>query len=784
MKVERVGSSGCSGTRSARLSPRASSPARLADRRSQSGPEATWLEPGISFELLESKLQSPRSGRRSVPRTRLVERLNRSTEPPIVVVRAGPGYGKTTVLAQWVASHDPAKFAWVSADQDDNDPVVLLTYIAAALDRVSPLGSDVFAGLASPGASIEAKILPRLGHALASMDTPFVLVIDDAHVIENPRCVDAIMTLAEHLPEGSRLALSTRDQSALPLGLLRTRALLLELAAEELRMDGEEVRALLSAEAVNASEEDIAELLRRTEGWPAGVYLAALSAKAAGSAPGGVATLTGKDPFVVDFLRSEFLARLPRDELRFLTRTSVLERLSGPICDAVLGSTDSSQMLESLERSNRFVVALDRNREWYRCHHLVREMLAAELAGSQPDQHSLLLGRAIDWCAANGDDIAAIRYAQAAGDVQRVSAAMVRGIQPTYQSGRSATVEQWLAWLEAHDDLERHPAVAVIGAMFHAASGRPTEAERWGDASERGGYQGTLPDGSRSIESWRALLRAFRCRDGVEAMRADARLAVRTIAPESEWHPRAVAHLGVAELLEGNVDAADDLFSDAAEEGRQLGSPNMIPVALAERAIIAIAREEWVRADTLAEHAVWAARRTRLEDAAINALAYAVAARTALRSGRRASAHDLLAQAQGRVGLLTYALPIPAVQTRLQMTRTYLELADRGGARVMLAEMDAILRRLPRLGTLPGEVAELRSKASSAAPDARGAAPLTAAELRVLPLLTTHLTFKEIGERLFLSRHTVKSHAMSIYRKLGATSRGGAVQRAREVGLL
>lgn len=739
---------------------------------------------GTPFELLDSKLQPPRLSERSVFRTALLERLNRSSGPPVIVIHAGPGYGKTTVLAQWAASGEQQAFAWLSADQEHNDPVVLLTYIAAALDRLAPLDLGVFEALASPDASIEGKILPRLGHALVRMESPFVLAIDDAHAIENPRSIDAIVTLAGHLPEGSRLALATRDHSALPLGLLRTRALLLELGADDLSMQADEARALLGAEDVEYANDDLAELVRRTEGWPAGLYIATLSARATHAVPGDAVKLTGKDPFVVDFLRSEFLEHLPPEELRFLTETSLLELLSGPLCDAVLETTGCSAMLASLEASNRFVVALDREGEWYRCHPLVRDMLAAEHARSEPDRVSSLLGRAFDWCAANGQEVSAIRYGQAAGDADRVAVHMGRCVQPVYQSGRTATVAQWFSWLQKHGELERYPAVAVIGAMFHAATGRPTESDRWAVPAENGSYQGRLPDGSASIESWRALLRALRSRNGITSLRADAALAVETIAPESPWHPRAAVILGVSELLSGEAERADDLLADAAEEARHLGAPNMLPIALAERALIAIERDEWVRADALAEQAVFAARRTRLEDQAINALVYAVAARTALRSGRAARAHEMLAQAQGPYAQLTYALPIPAVQTRMEMAQTYLELADQGRARTLLAEIDSILRRCPDLGTLLDRVAELHTRVNAAADGVPGSSALTAAELRVLPLLTTHLTFREIGEQLYLSRHTVKSHAMSIYRKLGVSSRNAAVKRARDVGLL
>jgi LuxR family transcriptional regulator, maltose regulon positive regulatory protein len=749
----------------------------------ESSTERAQTETGAPFELLESKLQPPQLADRSVSRTDLLERLDRPMGAPIVVVHAGPGYGKTTLLTQWAGSARRRRFAWVSAHYEDNDPIVLLSYIAVALDRVTELEGDVFEALASPGASVEDKILPRLGHAMAQIETPFVLVIDDAHVIQNPQCINAIVALAGHLRNDSRLALSTRDHSLLPLGRLRARGLLLELSAKELRMENEDARALLSAEGVQASDQDIGELLGRTEGWPAGLYLAALAARTNESRPGGVAKLTGKDRFVVEFLQSEFLAGLPPRELEFLTRTSMLELLSGPLCDEVLESTGSSALLESLERSNRFVVALDRNGEWYRCHHLVRETLAGELSGSEPDQMAGLLSRAADWCAAHGQDVAAIRYGQAAGDVHRVAGNMERVVLPVYQSGRIATVDAWFKWFEAHGELEQYPAVAVIGAMFHAAAGRPTESERWAACAERGERSGQLPDGSESIESWRALLRAIRSRDGVVAMTEDAALAMRTLAADSPWHPLSLVISGIAEVLGGAHETADDLFADAAEEARHLEAPDMLPLALAERAMIAIARDEWVRADGYSEHAVWAARRSRLEDSALNGLVYAVAARCALRSGRTASAHELLAHAQRLIPQLTYALPAPAVQAQVETARACLELADQSGARTLVGEIDAILRRCPDLGLLGDQAAELRSSLSAADREAPGVSLLTEAELRVLPLLSTHLTFREIGERLYLSRHTVKSHAMSIYRKLGVGSRGGAVERAQELGL-
>jgi LuxR family maltose regulon positive regulatory protein len=280
------------------------------------------------------------------------------------------------------------------------------------------------------------------------------------------------------------------------------------------------------------------------------------------------------------------------------------------------------------------------------------------------------------------------------------------------------------------------------------------------------------------------MLRAFRGRDGITTMHADATLAVRSLAPTSVWHPVAMVLLGWATLLSGDADEADDIFADVADEAADLGAPDMISISLAERALIAIGRDEWVRADELAERSISSARRSRRENSALNAVAYAVAGRTTLHAGRPSSSHDLLANAQRRLPQLTYAFPVPAVQTRLELARAYLTLADQAGARTMLREVDAILRRRPDLGSLPVQAADVEATVSTAGRNAPGASALTAAELHVLPLLSTHLTFREIGARIYLSHDTVKSHWVSIYRKLGVTSRAAAIEKARDIGLL
>jgi LuxR family transcriptional regulator, maltose regulon positive regulatory protein len=740
--------------------------------------------PAPAFEVLEAKLRAPQGRGGAVPRTALIDLLEeRPSAFPVVFVSAGPGWGKTTLLAQWDA-RSQRPFAWVSVDEGDNDPIVLLTYVATALDRVAKLDPGVFEALASPGASLEGQVVPRIGAALAELDQPVVLVVDDLHLLDHTACLDAIAALARHVRDGSQLALSARGRPALPLGSLRARGLAREVGPDELRLDEAEAGRLLSAAGLDLEEAEVAELTAHTEGWSAGLYLAALSAKATGAGANGPTAFRGDDSFLADYLRSELLARLPPGELRFLTRTSILVRMSGPLCDAVLDASGSAAELESLESSNLFVVALDRNRQWYRYHHLFQELLRSELERAEADLVPRLLARASGWCEANGQPEAAIGYAQEAGDVDRVAQLVALNSLPAYQSGRSATVERWLRWLEEHGGGERDAAVAVIAGLYNAISGRAAEADRWSDAAERASYEGTLPDGSASIDAWRALLRAQRCRQGVARMRADAELAVATLARGSQFWPNALLLLGVARLMAGEVDEADELFADVVEEGVALGAADGVAVALSERAAIAVGRGAWVQAEELTNRAVRFVRQTRTEEYTTSAIVHALAARVALHRGDAPGAEDFLARAQRQRLRLTHALPHLATQTRLELARAYLMRADAAGVSTMLREIDAILRRQPDLGTLGGQADELRASLTTMRAEAPGASTLTEAELRLLPYLGTHLSFREVGERLFVSRHTVKSHAMAVYRKLNVTSRNEAVERSRALGLL
>ena len=735
------------------------------------------------FDLVAAKLHRPLIRPGAVRRSRLIERLVRGDHRPIVSVAAPAGYGKTTFLAQWARSNGQA-FAWVSVDDADNDPKILLAYMAEALDAVQPIGGRVFDALASPGSSVLGSVVPRLASAFSAMTTPVVLVIDDVHLLRNFECRAALPVLADHVPAGSRLVLAGRDQPPLRIARLRTEGRIVEIGPEDLSLTPGEAAALLDDAGVILGEDDAAELYRRTEGWPAGLYLAALYLRGGGSLPSAAVSFSGDDRLVSEYVESEFLSRISRQQREFLTRTAALERMSGPLCDMVLDLPGSAATLAHLARSNLLLVPLDRRGEWYRYHHLFRDMLLAELWRLEPELMPSLQRRAAEWYARNGEPEEALEYWIKAGEVAAAAPLIGALTFAAYQRGMVSTAERWLGWLDDHADMDNYPAVAVLAAALSAVTGKALDADRWAKIAERGAVVARLPDGSLSIEPWLALLRALLCREGAAQMRSDAELAASTIAAGSFWRATPILLQGMAHLMSGDVGRADVLFEDAAAEARTAGGTTDACVALAERSLLAMARGAWDLADRHLSAARSVAREANLEDYPPATIMYAVAARLALHEADRPRARLELTRAQRLRPALTYVLPHLAVQARLELARCHLALADAAAARILLREIDEILIRRPGLGAFVRDAEDLRAELSRARGSHAGASALTVAELRLLPLLSTHLSFPEIAGELFLSPHTVKSQSRSIYRKLGSSSRSQAVSRARELALL
>lgn len=741
---------------------------------------AAWFGP--SFLLEASKLDPPPPRAGTVRRTALLERLEASAAAPVLAVAAPPGYGKSALLAQW-AEQTPGRVAWLSLEREDNDPAVLLAYLAAALHRLEPIDVAVLRTRVGPGASVAAIVARRASATLTSMAGPVTLVLDHTEVLHNTQCRDAIAELALHLPPTARLAVASRETPPVPLARLRSRGAVVEVGVDDLVMDASEARQLLAGAGVHVDDDQVDDLVRRTEGWPVGLYMAALALKAGRRHDTTGFAFAGDHRLMADYLRTELLAHVPRGRVSFLTRTSVLDRMCGPLCDAVLDRTRSGRLLEDLEASNLLLVPLDSRREWYRYHKLFRQLLRFELNQREREVVAQLHSRAAAWCAVNGQPDMAISHAQAAGDADVVARLVEAHVQEAYASGRRETVSRWLQWFDDQESIERYPGVAVLGAVVRAVMGQAAAAERWAEAAERAPAGVTLEDGT-SLDGWRAMLRAFLCRNGTGRMRRDAQRARDDMTSESRWLPVSVALEGVSWLLDGEPERADPLLMRAAAIGRDIDAWPVTAAALAERAILAMDRDDWHDADAMAETGVAIVRDTGLDDYGTSALVLAVAARTAAHLGDLDRARERLAAGARLRPQLSYVLPFYSVQTLLQLVRTYLALADPVGARVVLREANDILRLRPDLGTLPAEADELRVTIDTLRAGAVGASSLTSAELRLIPFLSTHLSFREIGERLHVSRHTVKTQAISVYRKLGVASRSEAIERAQAAGLL
>jgi LuxR family transcriptional regulator, maltose regulon positive regulatory protein len=718
----------------------------------------------------------PVARERLVPRTALIDRIMSSNEPVITVV-APPGYGKTTLLAQW--ARQLGSVAWVSCEHSDNDPVALWSHVLAALDRIEPVSAQATALLAASGGGVD--VVPRLVAYMSAMRRPVAVVLDHLELVTSPQCTTSIAEFALRVPNDWRLALASRDTVPIPVSRLRLARQIAEIGIDHLAMSTDEAAALLRGAGATVSAAETNELVKRTEGWPAGLYLAALAIKSGARATGF--SFTGDDRLVDDYLRTELLARLSPSQARFLMRTAILDQMSGPLCDAVLGGKGSARMLEELERHNLLVVPLDRRGEWYRYHHLLRELLLAELRRDGPQILSKLHSRAASWYEENGMAESAVEHADAARDTDRVARLVLHLMQPVWASGRIETVRGWMELLDKRPRVRYYAAIAAHGALIFALLGRAQEAERWVGVAESFPASGTLPDGS-TVASTLAYLRAILCREGPAVMREDAALALQGLSPASPYRAAMLHSEAMSWLLEGNLDRADTLLNHAYDVATGFGIEPMAAMVLAEQSLVAAQRKQWAAVDSLLRRAVKIVDAGHFDAYWTSALVFAAAGHSAARRGDMREARQAVRRAARLRPLLTYALPVVSLQALLELARTYLALVDPAGARAVLQQAHEILRRRPDLGTLATAVERLQARVEQiTAAAAVGSSSLTTAELRLLPLLPTHLSFPEIAERLFVSRHTVKSQAQSVYRKLGVSSRGAAVEVIAELNM-
>jgi LuxR family transcriptional regulator, maltose regulon positive regulatory protein len=737
-----------------------------------------------AFDLLASKLRRPMLRPGTVRRSLLIKRLTDADGRPIVSVVAPAGYGKTTLLSQW-AERSGQPLAWVSVDEADNDPKVLLSYIAHALNAIEPIGDRVFEALASRGRSVLGSMVPRLASAFSSMTSPIALVLDDVHVLRNSECRAVIPVLADHVPDGSRLVLAARAEPPLRTARLRAEGKILEIGPGDLALTPAEAASLLRGAGVTLSQDEVAELHQRTEGWPVGLYLAALFLREGGSLRAAAVCFSGDDRLVSEYMESEFLARISRRRRAFLTRTAVLERMCGPLCDAVLEAGGSAATLAALARSNLLLVPLDRRGEWYRYHHLFRDTLMAGLERHEPELAPVLRRRAAGWCSRSGLPEEALEYSMAAQDVETAARLVEKlGVQ-THRQARFTTLRRWFRWLEEEGGIEGHPMVAVLASLFFVLTARPTDAERWADVVDQWQYGDAARPADPFAEAHAAQLRAIMCRRGIKQMRADAEEARQRCAAAGIVAPAPALFEGIARVLSGDLGGGDACFADAVRAGEAAKAPEALAVAYCERSLVSMARGQWRRAGSLAGQADTVLRQAGIEDSFATLLVCAVRARAAMHGGVPTAARRELARAQRVRPMLTYAHPQLSGQARIELTRVHLALGDVAGAKALMHEIDELLERRPGLGTLVGEAQVLRTLlAAELGPGAPGPSALTAAELRLLPMLSTHLSFPEVADELLLSPNTIRSQTASIYRKLGVTTRSQAVARSRDLGLI
>jgi LuxR family maltose regulon positive regulatory protein len=718
-----------------------------------------------------------------VERPALIQLLRESLAK-LILVDAPAGYGKTTLIAQWrMNASDGRSFAWVTLDADDNDPVRLWTHVVHGLLRARPeLGlAPILDILRARQPDIGASVLPVLVNELAALRGRVVLVLDDYHLIRERSCQEQARFLLQHLPPEAQLVLTTRADPPLPLGRLRSTGDMLELRMSDLRFSPAEASVLVLRNAgVQLEETSLTELIARTEGWPAGVYLAALSLRGHPSPADFVHQFRGDSRYIADLLVEEVLNRQPVRIRHFLARTAILDHFSAPLCDAVVESGDAGEIIETLERENLFVVAVDENRGWYRYHRLFAQLLRSQLARSEPDIICDLHRRASAWYRQSGSALEAISHALAAGDIADAVELIVARWSAFADVGRVAVVRGWLDAL-GDDLIAAHPLAAHCAAWAAALGGDRPSVARWLPVIEAADYPGPLPDGMRSLKSSAAMLRGVFGFDGICAMRESASLAVKLENdPTSPWYALARVGLGFSLYMCGELDAAS-----AALEEALVSEPSMALVrmqALSAMCLVATAQGRLLRAQDLADAARGFSGRGDLGQSPQSAMACLAAGALNAARGQLDAAGDELTRALRLRRKVPGISPWPTLEALLLLAGVRLRLGDPSAgelldeARDVLAALpdgaDAQLARLRRLGQ---ELAALYGGSSAEA--------LTEREATVLRLLRGTLSLREIGLQLHLSPNTIKTHTRVIYRKLGVSTRLQAVQQGRRMGI-
>jgi LuxR family transcriptional regulator, maltose regulon positive regulatory protein len=740
---------------------------RTTDQHDQAG--------RVGAANLPAKLRPPRVRADALTRTALVERLAGATDVPCVVLSSGAGYGKTTVVRQWV-EQDPRPVAWITLDVGDNDPVALLRYLLIALDQVEPLLQDDWGGFERSDAPALRRLLAA---AVADDRRPAVVVLDDVHVVGATEAWQVIRELVDLAPEGWQVVVSVREVPRIDLPRRRLQGSVLELGTEDLAFTPDEAMAVMAGSGAVLDGATAAQVVAQSEGWPAGVYLAVLALHDHDDPAGLVGGLRGDHRLLAQYFHGELLSRMPDHLRRFLVHTSVLERVCGPLCDAVTGSTGSGAVLEELATSrNLFVVPLDNERTWYRYHHLFGELLLSELRLTEPQVEADLRRRAVEWCRTHGEPGTAFDQAVAAADLDLAAGVVADELFDLVTTDRIATLERWLGAFPA-DEIRRRAPLAVANGWVCLLGGDDEGVRRMLEVAD-GMEPPRSGSGHGGISVALSMLRATASLGGVKEMHVHAG-AVRDAGPDgSPWYGWATLLSAVCSWFMGDPDPEVGMQEAWAACA---GNPAVQAVATSHLALMHLRAGRVEDGCRLSDESVGTLRALGLEELPLVAVPFAVHAEAEAHR-RRPEASRRSAERSHRLGdRMAPAVPRAQIHLRLVTGWAAVLRGDLAEARFRLGEVTPLLPEEPDAAVLRQWYDDLSERLAGGSHDAARVG-ITAGEFRILQELPTHRSLEEIGERLYVSRNTVKSHTVSIYRKLGVSSRSAAVERARELGLV
>lgn len=709
-------------------------------------PQRARNHPSRLTASVDLAVGAPSFRRELVRRPQLVHALAGSRQASLALVVAPPGYGKTTLLAEW-AEHDERPFAWLPLAEHE-------------------------AG--------QSPCLTRLIRSLRAEHRDFVIVLDDAQVLEPAVLRGIVEPAVKELPACATIALASRTEPLLRTGRLRAHRMLTEVRLQHLAMTPFECEMLLAHEGLEVPPDDIRALVRRTEGWPAALYLAAVALR---EDPDALASFDGQHHLVCEYLRDEVLAPLAPDLLSFAVRTAVLRELSGQVCDVVLERSGSALLLRELARVNPLLLPLDPAHGRYRWHALMGDALRAELRAVAAELEPTLHRRASVWYSRCGEAERAIDHAAATGDAVLAGDLLWDSTLAYLSTGRNDLIRSWLTEL-GDARIADYAPLALSASLSSLTAGDVNDAQRWSMAALAAidrGHGGPSPD---SLAAGLAVVEAMTGRNGVKNMGEVAMSAGAAQPRGSLWRSFCLLLRGISMHLTGELAAAEELLDEGITLSHH-AAPSLASLCLAQRAMIAIQTKDWELAAELTDQAGALLEEWDLTRDPSSAIVIAAAAASRAHQGRIDEAKCDLRCGIDQLAALGDFVAWYGAETRILLAHASLWLADVVGARTLLAEASRCARKTPDAVVFAQWFDEAWAYMDTLAETSlSGPSSLTIAELRILRFLPSHRSFREIAMQLGVSANTVKTQAHAVYRKLGAASRSEAVAHALDAGLL